>query len=446
MADETLFTLKVMTDEDIIRQSEGKEVLNAGDYNLKGKDPDGRPIPGGLFDYAIFGKVKTCFCGFTRAKDSKSPPVRCPHCKSVVFSNSQQWEYNSAFFRLTIPVIFPYKVEKFWGILKKYGLDPVKPTNLAGGTGTWQAKLILLWNGSFHIEPTEKGEEALLEDESGNTYKLVKGEVDDYTPHSEIGLIGLYNLQKYSLKGVGPIDFSEYLNTVLPVTSTYFRNERPGTRNGRAVLELSKKTIQYRSIIEYVRQMPSVISSYLSSSIDIATIYYNLNIMVAVMMYNSEMLQGGKEHLTRDQLRTRVKRSGRANIVPALDIDMDHIYIPDSLAYEALNGDIINKLAEVMDYSEARDEVKARSVKAEQVYRELVDQAMVVMLRQPTLHKFSVMAFHPLIWTEPAIGIPIDVCPPLGADFDGDFRELWSPNQVNCWNSPIQETISRFMV
>ena len=30
------------------------------------------------------------------------------------------------------------------------------------------------------------------------------------------------------------------------------------------------------------------------------------------------------------------------------------------------------------------------------------------------------MALHPILWDQPAIGIPIDICQPYGADFDGD--------------------------
>lgn len=384
MGNDVMFTLNTMTDADIIAQAGGKEVLNAKDYNLKGKDADGRPISGGLFDPAIFGKVKVCTCGFTRSKDSTSPPKVCPHCKTVVFSNGEEWRRNSAFFRLTIPVIFPYKVEKFWGVLKKDGLEPVKPQNLQGTTGTWQSKLILLWNTAYHVEKTDEVKDQLLKDSSGEKYKLVKTEVDDYTPYQEIGLIGLYNLQSYELIGGGPIDFSQYLNTVIPITSTYFRNEAPMKRNGQSTLELGPRTIMYRSIITYATQMSTMISGFASSSIDMATIYHNLNILVANMMNTSELLGGGKYHTVRDNMRTRVTRSGRANISPALDIDMDHVKIPRSLAYEALNGDVINKLAEIMDYSEAKEEVRRHTPRAEEAFRELVDQSMVILLRNPT--------------------------------------------------------------
>lgn len=392
MAEDVVFTLHTMTDDDIIRQADGKEVMNADDYNLKGKDPDGRAISGGLFDPALFGSRRRgiCSCGFTKTKDSKSPPVRCPHCKALVFSNAEDYQRNSAFFRLSIPVIFPYKIEKFYGLLRREGIEPVKPENVKGGTGTWQSKLVLLWNTSYHVERTEDKGKQILEDENGDKYELIRKEVDDLTPYSEIGLIGLYNLQKYKFIGGERIDFSQYLNTVIPITSTHFRNEVPDRRNGQAVLELSKKTVQYRALITYSKQMSTIIINNVGSSIDIATIYHNLNMMVCTLINTTEFLQGGKFHTTRDNMRTRVTRSGRANISPALDIDMDHVKIPRSLAYEALNGDIVNKLAEIMDYSEAKEEVRKHSVRAEQAFREIVDQSMVILLRNPTLHKVFV--------------------------------------------------------
>ena len=198
MKDNVMFTLHTMTDKDIISQADGKEVLNASDFNLKGKDPDGRAISGGLFDPAIFGMYKVCKCGFTRSKDTESPPIRCPHCKTLVFSNQEEYERNSAYFRLTIPVIFPYKIEKFWGILKRYGLEGLKPERVKGNTGTWQAKLLLLWNTAYHIEPTTDIKDQLLEDGQGNKFKVIRSEVEETTPYSEIGLIGLYNLQSYT--------------------------------------------------------------------------------------------------------------------------------------------------------------------------------------------------------------------------------------------------------
>ena len=274
MANNVMFELQTMTDEDILRECGGKEVYNIGDYDLTG---DPKSVSGGLFDPAIFGKYKRCVCGFTKSKDSTSPPQVCPHCKTIVFSNQEDYERNSACFRLSSPVIYPYKVEKFWAELSKMNLKPPKPQGFVGSTGTWNAKLILLWNTAYILEPTTDDSKARVTNSKGDKFELKIEEVDDYTDSRFIGLVGLYNLQDYLVDGVKP-DFSQYLNLYIPITSTYFRPIHLGRRGGRNIAELDSKTIMYRSIIEFSKKSTTLRISHLSSSIDYATLAHNLNI------------------------------------------------------------------------------------------------------------------------------------------------------------------------
>ena len=56
-----LYTLSPMSDEEIINLAKGKEVLNEGNYFLRAKEP--KPIAGGLYDPAIFGRIGSCSYG-----------------------------------------------------------------------------------------------------------------------------------------------------------------------------------------------------------------------------------------------------------------------------------------------------------------------------------------------------------------------------------------------
>lgn len=410
MADDVKFTLTTMTDDDIVRQAGGKQVQNAENYFLRGEP---KPYAGGLFDPAIFGKMKSCTCGFKRAKSKTDPPSVCPHCKTLVFSNEDDYMRNSAFFKLSIPVIFPYKITKLWDILKRMGIAPIK--HEGDSTGQWYDKLRLLWNTEYHIQKVSGDGEYRLKDSSGKKYDLIVGEVNETTEYSEIGLVGLYNLQKYTLDN-SPIDFSQYLNTCLPITSSYFRYSPLKKRNGAYSVSLDDQTILYAAIIEMNKLMGSVLSNFVASPIDTATVMHNINMMVVKQMNSVELLRGGKYHTIRENMRQRVKRSGRANIYPALDLDMDHVYIPRSLAYTALNQDIIDRLAEVMGYEDARRAYEQVTPEATKAFEEINDESMVLLLRNPTLHKMNLMAFHPILSDEPAIGIPIEVCPSYNAD------------------------------
>ena len=401
MADEVLFTLTPLTDKDIIRLSKGREVLNNKDLKLdvKSKIPE---ESGGLYDPAIFGQSKVCKCGATRLKTG-DPTKVCPNCKTVVYPTAEEWKNSFAFYRLNAPYIFPYKVSKFMKVLSDLGIIPMK---LDKPTPTWSGALLRLWNSAYKIEPTDKKSEALLVKDD-QFYKVTISEVAPDTDYNIIGLIGLYELQAYRTVDGKQIDFSNYLNLCLPITSTAFRRynllqlEKP-------ILQLDDKTLEYKAIIEF-NLLLSTYSAFVDSAVDRATMLFNLNMLIAKVTNDSDLLQSGKYHTTRDNVRQRVKRSMRANIIPALDIDMNHIKIPRSLAYTALNGDIVTALIERfgMDRYEAIREYNSQTTRATKVFQEIIDSSMVVTLRNPTLHKYNLVALHPILSDEPAIGIPI---------------------------------------
>jgi len=250
--------------------------------------------------------------------------------------------------------------------------------------------LMRLWGSAFSVEAADSEEEALLV-KDGQFYKLIVDEVTENTPYNDIGLLGLYELQAYKLKNGMDIDFSQYLNTCLPITSTAFRKYEI-MRLENAVLSLDKKTILYKAIIEMDILMPEYFRNYLDSSIDKATVMYNLNMLISYATNNTDLLKSGKEHTLRDNLRQRVKRSGRTNIIPALDIDMNHVKIPRSIAYTALNNDIVKWLVDREGYDEyeALKEYRANSPKAVKAMESIVEDCMVVIWRNPTLHKIFV--------------------------------------------------------
>ena len=113
-----------MTDDDIIAQAKGKEVLNEGNYFLRAKEP--KPIAGGLYDPAIFGRIGRCECGLTRLPRGTNEVKTCPNCKTIVFANPEDYMRNMAYYRLSIPIIFPYKVDKFWNELHALRLPPYR--------------------------------------------------------------------------------------------------------------------------------------------------------------------------------------------------------------------------------------------------------------------------------------------------------------------------------
>ncbi|HAA86229.1 MAG TPA: hypothetical protein DCE14_07800 [Kosmotogaceae bacterium] len=121
----------------------------------------------------------------------------------------------------------------------------------------------------------------------------------------------------------------------------------------------------------------------------------------------------------------RVHFSGRAVIVPAVDIDIDHVYLPVDFASEWIMDSprywTLRRLAIEGDLEARKELAKIASSLAEK------SNLMVLVNRQPSLHKHSIQALRPLFWEHYAVGLPIMVCEGLGADFDGDTVAVYFP-------------------
>lgn len=104
------------------------------------------------------------------------------------------------------------------------------------------------------------------------------------------------------------------------------------------------------------------------------------------------MGQGMMRFLRREVLGRRLTRSARAVIVPRPDIRIDEIAIPSSIADIIFEG-----------LSESQ-------------------RSLVLVNRNPTLHRRGLLALRPLIEdsSAPVFGMPLGVLQVLGADFDGD--------------------------
>ncbi|MGC9140174.1 DNA-directed RNA polymerase subunit beta [Athalassotoga sp.] len=119
----------------------------------------------------------------------------------------------------------------------------------------------------------------------------------------------------------------------------------------------------------------------------------------------------------------RIHYSGRATIVPATDIDVDHVYLPVDFALEWLNL----KFEDKRSVLEGDMEKRRKFADIANIYCKL-NETMVLLNRQPSLHLHSIQAFYPIFWENYAIGLPIMVCEGFGADFDGDTMAVYYPS------------------
>lgn len=154
--------------------------------------------------------------------------------------------------------------------------------------------------------------------------------------------------------------------------------------------------------------------------------------------YRSLMdMLGGKYGLFRQaMLGKRVDASGRAVIVPSSSLLINQMELPYEIAVTLFEPWLEKQL--IKDYtippSRAGKWIKRcmqpeyQKKLKESIQKFVNDNNLVVLLnRPPTLHKYNLMAFTPLISDNVAIGIHPLVCAGYNADFDGDQMSIFLP-------------------
>jgi DNA-directed RNA polymerase beta subunit len=123
-----------------------------------------------------------------------------------------------------------------------------------------------------------------------------------------------------------------------------------------------------------------------------------------------------------------VDLSARAAITPNPNLKLNQVGLPQSVAWELYEPFIIRYL--VRHGTAAVDAAKAvvdRRSDAEKALEEVMKERPVLINRAPTMHKWGIMAAHPILVKGHTLQIPTAVCGPFGADFDGDTMSIHVP-------------------
>ena len=131
---------------------------------------------------------------------------------------------------------------------------------------------------------------------------------------------------------------------------------------------------------------------------------------------------------------------GRGAIVPNAKLTIDQIGIPIGMAFDVMAPFVERGLVK-RGYTpvDAMKMVKNRDKRAEDVLQEVVKSHPVEMNRAPTLHKFNIMAFEPVLVQGHAIQVHPSVCPGFGADFDGDTVNIHVPVSDNARREAMEK-------
>lgn len=120
--------------------------------------------------------------------------------------------------------------------------------------------------------------------------------------------------------------------------------------------------------------------------------------------------------------------SARATIALDNNLHMDQISIPLDIAKSVYKPFATKQLiAQGYTAKEAHKNIDDWSHIGKMAVMNEMNQRPIMMNRAPSLHRFSIMAFKPVINTSDSVLIPGLIVKPFGADFDGDTVMLHVP-------------------
>jgi DNA-directed RNA polymerase subunit beta' len=119
---------------------------------------------------------------------------------------------------------------------------------------------------------------------------------------------------------------------------------------------------------------------------------------------------------------------GRGVITAAPDLDVDQLGVPEKMSWQIFRPFIVREFQNAgISIVDAKKEIEQKSPMAKRMLQAAMGKRTVLMNRAPSLHKFSVMAFKPVMTDSLAVRVPPLVLKGFGGDFDGDAVNIHVP-------------------
>ncbi len=142
-------------------------------------------------------------------------------------------------------------------------------------------------------------------------------------------------------------------------------------------------------------------------------------------------------------MKRRQELSMRSTIIPGPDMNIDEVGLPKNAAMELYAPFVIRHLVRSgKDLLEAKKEYKEGTALAWRALENAIKDRPVLVKRDPVLHKYNVMAYHPKLIEGNAISMHPLNCALGNADFDGDSclgEILIVKYSNNSWNNGTKE-------
>lgn len=456
-------SLELLTDDAILdySRSDGKDRVLYSHKDLNLRFDSISPVPGGIFDVDCFGSplVDRCICGKLR-QPSTEP---CPNCGARVFTKEEALR---RFARIELP--FYYLNDLRFDIFKNLFDEIFKDCTIKVDVVDNDLK-----RGGYSSKNSSKKLGIKVFDTCQFTYNPNKKElkisefITDESKCSYEGLMAI--IEKYFPEHL--TEYRKLINHYYLVMPAVMRPFTVAYKNGKKVSGNHKLSIWYSNIIRLCCVQDSPGGSDGLNYLDVMSRFKTpgervrytallrafLNTGKKTM---TDLLNTSKENLARELYKVRTKNSARCPIVPATTLAIDEIGVPRSIMYEMAREGFMKYLQDELNFT-YKEALKATRYEAEnpetqKLFKEYAEQQMVIVNRQPTLHEYSMFCMKVRLVDDYAIHYPLQLCGPLGADFDGDTvalqlvpssvaqdtYEKMSPRYVNVYkknNEPIFE-------
>ena len=377
-------SLELLTDEAIAdySRSDGKDriLYNHGDLNLK---YDGvHPIPGGVYDVDIFGSPieDRCICGKIR-QPSNEP---CPNCGARVFTREEGLR---RFARIELPFYylndlrFDIFKELFDSIFSDCSIvldlaSDLKRTGYSGSKGGKKLGIKVFDTCQFNYNATKK--------------QLTISEfIDDEEKCSYEGLIKIIGEHFPDRLP----EFMKLVNHYYLVQPAMMRPFTLGVKQGKKVMGSHKLSIWYSIIIRLC-----CVDDKKSNDLNYEDVMSKLSTPGERVRYTAllraflntgkreatSLLNTSKENLARDLYSVRTKNSARCPIVPSVDLRVDEIGVPRSLAYEMCREGFLGYLQKELNFTReealkaTRDE--AMNPETQKLFKEYAEKQVVLSI------------------------------------------------------------------
>lgn len=127
-------------------------------------------------------------------------------------------------------------------------------------------------------------------------------------------------------------------------------------------------------------------------------------------------------------LKKRQDLTGRAVIGPDPELGIDQAGVPEDMAWKLYSPFVMRKLVELGRTPLDADEViKNRTEEAKKILIREMEQRPVLVNRNPSLHKYNIMALYPKLTQDKILTLPPLIEEGFNADHDGDAMNIHVP-------------------